>query len=559
MKKTVLSVLSVALLLGLSGPPSARADSPKKMKPVIVVSLAGYDEMIGDIELIGKLSDRPQLANWTEGILKVFTNNQGLAGLDKKRPCGAVLQTDGKRFSGYAFVPVTDGKKLLAAVKPLLLKVEDLPGGGLKIQTWRRTHFVKQNKAGWVIICDKPEGLKLAPADPGKLLAGLTGKYDLAVRINARNVPQKHRDKFLAKMKEGAKRDLKRRPGEDEQHYAVRKIIGKCISKSIIAAAGDLEQVTLGWSLDHSAKKAFLELSLTAAEGTKTAKQFARLGNAKTDFAGFVLPGAALSGSCSFRFRPPETAKLDALIDAIRAGAFKQIEKKDKSAEDTKAARQLVGGLLAVAKETIATGHVDKAMSVVLRPDAVTLVAGRNVANTARLDKTLKQLAEAARKKHPEFVAKVLKLDAGRHKGMRLHTLSLPVPKKCKGRDKVVRLVGEKLEVVVGIGRQHVCVAVGKDAMKTLKRAIDRSKAAGRRTAVPMKFVIDLGQLAEFVAAAGKQKHQEKAKKAVALLGKLSGHDHVSLVASPIRRGVRLRLEFDEGALRLLAKRHSLK
>ena len=94
---------------------AAPATGPKTLKPVAVISLSGYDEVLGDIGFVGKLSDNPDLDKGLEALLKLLTKSRGLAGLDKSRPWGGVVQCDGSELSGYGFLPVTDLAELLAA------------------------------------------------------------------------------------------------------------------------------------------------------------------------------------------------------------------------------------------------------------------------------------------------------------------------------------------------------------------------------------------------------------------------------------------------------------
>ena len=71
MRKTLLSALAVAVLLGASG--LCPAQSTAEMKPVLVISFSGYDALFGDIEFLGKLGGNPDMAKGLEAMLKMFT------------------------------------------------------------------------------------------------------------------------------------------------------------------------------------------------------------------------------------------------------------------------------------------------------------------------------------------------------------------------------------------------------------------------------------------------------------------------------------------------------
>ena len=59
---------------------------------------------------LGKLAERPDAGTALEGLSAVFTQGKGLAGLDKSRPLGVIVEADGPKIGGYAFLPVTDSK-----------------------------------------------------------------------------------------------------------------------------------------------------------------------------------------------------------------------------------------------------------------------------------------------------------------------------------------------------------------------------------------------------------------------------------------------------------------
>jgi len=96
-------MLAVVLLLATSA--NAQDD---EMKPLAVLSFGGFQEMLDDLELVGQLSDNPDLAKGLEGLIEMATQGQGLPGLDKKRPWGASIASDGLQFSILAFLPVDD-------------------------------------------------------------------------------------------------------------------------------------------------------------------------------------------------------------------------------------------------------------------------------------------------------------------------------------------------------------------------------------------------------------------------------------------------------------------
>jgi hypothetical protein len=63
-----------------------------------------------------------------------------------------------------------------------------------------------------------------------------------------------------------------------------------------------------------------------------------------------------------------------------------------------------------------------------------------------------------------------------------------------------------------------------------------------------------VGALADFMAKVGEGQDQAQAAAAAAILESAAGSDHVNIVASAVERGVRFRLEFEQGILEAVGK-----
>lgn len=554
MRRCLLGLLVAGLVLGGLGicPAAPRAQA-ETLKPVAVVSLAEYDELMGDVKFVGKISDRPELGTALEGMLSLMTGGRGLEGLDKSKPVGVIIQAEGEKLHACGFLPVTSLKKLLEVVEPLVGQITEAGDGVFEVKTDDgKTLYVKEKGPGWAIVCDNKKALAAAPADPMTVVGKLNKKYDVAVRIFAQNIPEKFRQKAIEELKEGAERELHQRPGEDDLEYALRKKLTKQMVHWAVAAVNELDQISLGWALDHEAETVYLDVSATVLPDTPSAKTLAAWGKAKTKFAGFQVPGAAVTYNWLSVLPAGDVAVFAEAIDTIKPKAMAEIDRKAKNDAEARLQKELLGGLLDVAQKTIASGRSDSAVSVMLAPKAVTLVAAGYVADGPTIDKTIKRLAEVARAEHPDFVNQVVKLDADKCQEVNLHTVSIPIPADQPDREKLVKLIGETLEVVVGVGRQSVYVSAGRDAMKTLKEAIKRSSDEAK-PGVPVKLSVALGPIARFVAEVGEVAGQrENAAKAVAALEKMSGADHINLQISPIQRGVRLRLELEPDVVKLI-------
>jgi hypothetical protein len=548
-KKTLLSALAVAILLGTAGVGLAQ----QELKPVVVVSLSGYDELIGDVKFLGELGGNPELAKGLEGMLTMMTGGKGLAGLDKAKPWGAVVQTDGENFPILAFIPVSDLKAFLAVLplpgsdgppKPGADGIYELPAGGQQI-------FVAE-KGGWAFLSNKKDDLAKAPADPAKLLGGMNEKYDVAVNVSIKNVPESVRQMIVGLLQMGAQAGLQQEPGESDEQFALRSKLTQQSLQQTIRTINEMDSILIGWAIDQKSKKMVLDFTATAVAGSETAKNMAQLSEAKTDFAGLMLPDAAITARFTGAMSASDVTQMKSTMTSIRATAVKELGNQGLPAEQEKKARQLLSDLLDLIDETIDAKTMDTGLAVRLTPDAATLVAGGFVANGPKLEKLVKEIAEIAKQEQPD-VAPLLKLDAEQFEGVNLHLATLPLPADDPGAKKLAKLVGDKLEVAVGIGPKAAYVGMGRDAVKTVKEVITKNKSEAGKAVTPLAISASGAAIAKFLAASA---DEEEVQKMAAMIGTLlaqsEGKDHVTITSKPIPNGVTTRIELEEGILKVI-------
>jgi hypothetical protein len=191
-------------------------------------------------------------------------------------------------------------------------------------------------------------------------------------------------------------------------------------------------------------------------------------------------------------------------------------------------------------------------MAAVVRPNGVTLLVGGYVPDGAKLQQKLKELAAAARDASAAAGAPAWKLDAARIQDVRLHTLSIPIPKEAQDRRTLVRMFGEEVEFAVGVGEHSLYVAAGKNPVQALKQAIQGSRSKAPRKEPPVRFSLAMGPVMRFLAEAGKEGDRPQSARIAALLEQSGGKDHLRLTARPVERRTHVRLEVEEGVLRSL-------
>jgi len=549
-RKTFLSTLAVAVWLGTSLLCPAQ-DAPKNL---VTVAFSGYDRMAADIDYVAKLIGNAAVTKQLEEMKKA-AQDMSLGGVDGTRPWGAVVQVKNAGgimpgpddFSVLAFVPVKDFAKLKETLAGLEVEVKDAGDGVVEIDTGRPLYL--REKGGWVFVGMSPEALKDTPADPSALLGDLSKRHHLAARISVKNIPQFYRKMFLAQMQMGAQAALRRLPNESDDEYAMRLNVTKQMLQQVTTMVNDLDELLLGWGVDRTKGATFIDFEMTAVAGTKTAGDFAQLAQAKTNFAGFNLPGAALSGNWVGAFSDSDVVQMKSAISALRDKAIKDLKDEGLDGEELKLATQVIGDLFGVIQKTIENKKADMGVVLVLNPGAAAFVAGGLIADGDKLEKVLKQVAEVTGKEDPDM-AKAIKLDADKHQGVRFHTFTMPVPDP-----DAVKVIGPNLEVTVGISDQNLYVALGgPDAAKTLKQVIDKSKVDPDKAVSPLQISVAATPILKFARAVAPDGPEKQIVDMIAAaLEQSGGKDHISLTTKSIPNGAATRLEIEEGILKALS------
>jgi 3-dehydroquinate dehydratase len=541
--------LAAAMLLGA---PRVCPAQKKDLKQFVTISFSGYDDLIKGVAMVGKLAGIPNVPQMVEAQLQQVGAAEALNALDKKQPWVVAVKTDaeGNEFAFQGFLPTGDVKKLLKAL-PMLGEPGDAGDGVLEIKTPDRSIFVKQHGA-WAVLSDNKQLVVDAPEDPVKSLGGMQEKYHLGANLSMKSIPEPLRKKFLDIVTSTVQAGLRKMPNESDDQFAARSKMLQQAVEQVKTVVSDMDAITVGIKLDEATSSAYLEYVVTVLPDSASAKKMAAASGAKTEFAGVLLPGAAVVFHATQQLDASDVAQVKSNLAVLRTNAMAELEKQGLPEEQAKLAKQLAGDLMDVLEKTLDSGKMDVAAALNLAPKAVTVVAAAHIAEGGKLESVVKQLVQQIAKDQPDL-SKLVKLNAEEHEGIRFHVISIPVSmiEDETGRQKMAALVGESVDVVIGIGEKSLYLAAGRDAAKTLKQAIDGSKSGGQ-SLPPVEFSVAAGAIARFVAAVADADQKMPAEMVSKMLAGSAGKDHVKLTGTPIPNGMRVRLEVEEGILKTI-------
>ncbi len=538
MKKTLFYLLAAALLFGLGSKAHAQDDSARAdaAKPLLVVSVTSVDKLLENAKTLGDIAGA---ADQVQFLL--FMANEVTKGIDTTKPWGAMVNVTAVVPTGFAFVPVTDFEAVMDKIN-----ATDGGNGIYEVNAAPVPLFIKHHN-GWAFIGNQSDALDNLPDDPSQLLAGQEKEYDIAVRAFIKNIPDLYRDMAIGALKAGIDQ-ANQKENETEDEFQTRKKIGKASIKQIVTLIEETDNITIGWSVDKKERKTFLDVNLSAVPGSKMAKHFAELENSTSNFAGFLQADAAVTFNLVAKIASEDAAQVLATLKVAREQALSKIDSEAKlhNAAARQAIKSVVGDLMDALAATIEGGKIDAAGALVLKPDAMTFAAGGHVNDATKVEGALKKLVKLA-ENEPNFPG--IKFDAASHKGVRFHTMSIPMD---DADEEARRLIGERLDVALGFGNQSVYMAAGKDAVQTLKDAIDKSAANAGKIVPPAQMTFALGPILKFAAVADPDNPINGFL--ASAIEEFKGKDRIRIVVRPIKNGASYRFEVEEGVLGVIGK-----
>ncbi len=531
MKTGVHSVALVVLSWFALGQPLAAED-----KPVLLVSTSALEEMMGDISYIAEA-----LGFAEYGQMTTMFAGQYSEGLDASRPIGFMLRTNGEGFQPMGIVPVKDLSEFLAGLENQVGEPEDAGDGILEL-SGPAPIYVKE-QAGWAFIAQSVDDLAALPSDPIKLLQGLNTTYDLSIRAFVQNVPQEYREMALEQLKEGVSMQLENLP-DNEETAQQRGMIENQI-KQMESLMKGIDQITLGFKIDAAGKKIVGDSVITAVDGTKVARQMSTFKDVKTHFAGFCSKAAALSFNSSTTMLDEDVAATSTLLKNSKSMMNDAIDDSDDITNEQmrKTIKELAGVLVEVMSDTIQGGQFDLAGSLSVDDGKMTWVSGMQVVNGGKIETAIKKLAASA-SSDPE--APKFDLAYDQHAGVRFHRVSVAVP---EDKDEARDIIGDRLDLVIGIASESAYVAAGANADQALRKAIDGS--SNEQAALPYEFQVALTPLAKYF-----RQFDEENDGLAAFVAALesASDDHIVARSKPIDKGLASRLEIAEGVLRAIGE-----
>lgn len=530
--------LAIAGLLLAVMPLVALHAQDAEFKPVAVVSVAPVKKVLADVQYLADAAGQTDA-----GRMAVLLSTPFTEGIDKSRPVGVVVMTDGQQFVPTAYLPVSDFDKLVTTATEQIGAPQDV-GDGIKMFTPNQMPVFVKDAGNWAILAMDQEKLANPLDDPTAFLKDLPEQYDLALQFFPGNIPEIYQSVIIEQMKTGVELSLEQEADESDEDFAARKQQIASQMAEMERLFTELEDIIVGWNVDATKQGTYLDFAYTAVEGSEFAKTMAMNSDLTTEFAGFSNKAAAVNFQLTEKLSETDIARMEKQMNDLRDQGIRQLESEGElEGEELESAKKVIDLAIDTLIETARTGSLDSAMMMDMTDSKGTLLFGAHVADGQRVEDGVKEMLKLAA---AEGEVPPVKWDADTYQAIRLHVMQIPLddaPPEAKD------ILGENPQVILGIGEKSVYFAGGNEAMARLKKAIDESIAGTDTKVGVMQMHVAILPILESI-----QKNSPKPVPGVdAAVQALSGGADKFLVTIDMEeRYMRLRMMLQEGVIKAI-------
>jgi hypothetical protein len=546
-RRIAVVALSALLLLG------ATVAQAQTAKPVAVLSLPSVDELLKNVDFLGGLGGQPGASGMLNGMIQIYTQGQGLKGLDQSKPLGLVVCiADDGSFAPSVFIPVTNAKDLVGVLAKMnVIGPPQDDGGVMKLTAPNGMDLFVREQNGWAYV-SQAKDTPLPADDPMKLMSGINPDYDLGVRILLQNVPEEKKKALCEQFRgfmEFAAATQQQQGGDNPFSALSQKNLEQQVA-AIERLLKEADQITFGWKIDRAAKDTYFDFSVTAVPGSQLDQCMKDMASGTTNFAGFIMPDSAINLNFSAKNSQENIDQTLTTLEQLKTKAEDSIDKDGSLPNDKRdGVKQVLQEFIDVAENTVKAGKSDGGAVVQMGAGKFQAAGGGFVADGPALEKAIKDVLNLAQGE-PEFQSQVTeKLDLETYKDVHFHQISVKLPDEA-GED-AKKIFGDSVDVYFGDGPQSAYLAAGKGSLDLVKKVIDQSASQPNKAVPPVQLSIALTPIADFAGSVDEDSAASAGMFSQAL-SQSPGKDHITLNARPMSNGVTYRLMVEEGVLKAI-------
>ena len=424
--------------------------------PPVVVTLGSLNKLVQDTNYVTGVVGQPMFGAMFGGMVGSFAQ-----GMDMDRPIGLVLTLANGTPQPIIMLPTADIKPILKRFEAQTGPLDELDDGTLVVTMNPNTIYIKQ-QGGVAIAAQDPNVLKLAPADPSGLFAGMGNAYDLAVRLRVQEVPAPIRNMLTDQMRQGFEQAMARQPNSEGAREMAEGPI-----EQLEQLIRESDEINLGINIDQAAGNILIKFSATAVGGTELATMYGGQQSIPSRFSSVIRDDAAAYFHSAGSISPEAIEKAsDSMTNTFSMLSGALANDGNMSADQIAAIEGYLDRLGEIIKESLAEGKSDVGGVLLAERDKIQFAMGGFVGDGTKLAGLAKDLA----KEVPDGPsAPRFKFDAGTFGGVTMHLIEGDVPASA---DEARKVFGDTIRVHIGTAPKAFYLALGRDSEGLLKELI---------------------------------------------------------------------------------------
>ncbi|MDC0262080.1 hypothetical protein OAK47_02540, partial [Planctomycetaceae bacterium] len=496
--------------------------------------------------------ERPEL---TDIISASLSNLNDLKGIDQDRPLGVMaFLKPGSGFNIFptlgfvGFLPCENFEDVLTTFGATGMQVAKVPLSEVRYSMKGPGQDLYFEKIGEEILITNDETLLDAELpDPVALTKTLSTRYDVGAQVNIKNVPIGMRKILLQFFRSQMEIQMQRRDEEPEGPWRMRKasLANNLHFVEQLATQGD--SLTIGLDVSKELKKAVIEIDLNAKPGSQFAKYLGDSGGVTSYFRVLQDDPSIISAYMSW-----ELQKADALnLKEIALGLQQSLEYsilEENPVPEGEAPQLRLGGLFECLAETAEAGTLDAfgRMQQTATGESVVMVSIR-VINGTTASVSISDLLQYMDDQDSDN--QEIQLNADSYRGVNFHRVT-PTDQDAGS----IRVFGENWSMYFGSGERTLWFVMGgEEAIPTVHAAIDQIlDPASQKTlpdAAPFRFTLNMSQWMSIFENPERER-QGFGKKVAETFE--AGDDKIIADMTPRENGIRYRIRFEEGFVKLV-------
>lgn len=508
--------------------------------PFAVVTVRNIDQSLTNIAQMFDVSGRSDMTDMINDFLKDKAGN--LEGIDRTKPFGLMffLSDDlPPRPVNVTFMPVSDVDAFIRTASLGPAKPQKVEGkeNVYKFPFGRRNRGINMVIENGYAFASSDETMLENLPDPEQIVRGMASRYDVSASAMLRNVPPLMRDFFIATLQGSSQAELQQRDDESAAAHKMRKANGQSVLELMTQVLRDGEQMTLGLEANPEEKMAALEIMVEAKPESQFSEFVKNIGGRKSVFEPLHSDSNPLTVSVSWKMDRREKEAMIGMIEGAELTLAEQLPETMVPA---------IGRMADSLRATAEQEHINGVFQFVpIDRGEFALIGALKLVGSQTFGTALREVMTAIGElENIEAVG----LDVHQHQNVTFHRL---VADNVRNED--LRIYGGHPSLFLGTGNGIFWFGIGGDKLLSeLDFAIDLMLETPPGTldgsTAPFQAVFRLMPWLTLPPAEGEDLNgRDLAEQAME-----KGKDAVRIDIRPTETGGRIRMQFDEGFVRLL-------